>query len=114
MSYKQAYLNARKEDIVLVKSPVGMPGRALENDFVMRTRQGKLPHGKCHVCVSTCKPQETPYCITDALVNAAKGDMEHALIFCGSNAYRAQRLEHVEDIMREFAPASSGEKQKPF
>lgn len=102
MAYKQAYLNAHREDIVLVKSPVGMPGRALQNAFVMRTKRGRLPHGRCHQCVSTCNPRQTPYCITEALVNAARGDVEHALIFCGTNAYRAEKLEHVADIMREF------------
>ena len=102
MEYKEAYIHARREDIVLVKSPVGMPGRAIENAFVRRSGQGPIPHGKCHLCVSTCDPASTPYCITEALVNAAKGDMEHALIFCGSNAYRADKLEHVSDIMKEF------------
>ncbi len=101
-AYKQAYINAKKEDITLVKSPVGMPGRAIRNNFLERAAQGPIPHGKCHLCVSTCKPAETPYCITDALVNAAKGDIDNALLFCGTNACRATKLEHVSDILREF------------
>ncbi len=101
-AYKQTYLDAKKEDIVIVKSPVGMPGRAILNPFMKRAREGKIPHGKCHRCISTCKPEETPYCITDALVNAAVGNVENALLFCGSNAYRAQKLEHVKDIIDEF------------
>lgn len=104
MEYKEAYINAEKEDIVLVKSPVGMPGRAILNPFMEKAKKGKLPHGACHMCVSTCKPQETPYCITEALVNAAKGDVDNALLFCGTNAYRAKQLEHVSDIMKEFEP----------
>lgn len=100
--YKEAYIRAGKEDITLVKSPVGMPGRAIRNSFIRRTEQGPVPHGKCHCCISTCKPGETPYCITDALVNAARGDIDNALLFCGSNAYRATKLEHVKDIMREW------------
>jgi len=102
-TYKQAYINAKKEDIVIVKSPVGMPGRAIENAFMKRAKEGRIPHGKCHLCVSTCKPAETPYCITDALVNAAVGNVDEALLFCGSNAYRAEKLESVSDIMQEFA-----------
>lgn len=102
-AYKQAYINAKKEDITLVKSPVGMPGRAIRNSFLEKASQGPIPHGKCHLCVSTCKPTETPYCITDALVNAAKGDIDNALLFCGTNACRATKLEYVRDIMREFA-----------
>ncbi len=103
LSYKQAYINAKKEDITLVKSPVGMPGRAIRNAFLEKTKNGAVPHGKCHLCVSTCKPDKTPYCITDALVNAARGDTDNALLFCGINAWRANKLEHVHDIMQEFA-----------
>ncbi|MCM1252058.1 MAG: nitronate monooxygenase family protein [Clostridium sp.] len=103
-AYKQSYIKAKKEDIVIVKSPVGMPGRAIFNPFMQRAKQGKIPHGKCHLCISTCKPTETPYCITDALVNAAKGNVDNALLFCGANAYRAAKLEYVKDIMEEFKP----------
>lgn len=103
-AYKQAYIDAKKEDIIIVDSPVGMPGRAIRNSFVNRTQKGKIPHGLCHQCVNTCKPAETPYCITDALVNAAKGNTEDGLLFCGTNAYRADRLTHVADIMEELKP----------
>lgn len=103
-AYKQAYLDAEKADIALIKSPVGMPGRAIKNAFYHRTLKGNIPHGLCHMCVSTCKPDQTPYCITDALVNAAKGRVEDALLFCGTNAYRANKLEAVKDIMQEFVP----------
>ncbi|MBQ9123634.1 MAG: nitronate monooxygenase [Lachnospiraceae bacterium] len=101
--YKEAYIQAKKEDIILVKSPVGMPGRALNNEFMKKVKESRIPCTKCHQCVSTCDPSSTPYCITDALVNAAKGKIENALIFCGSNAYRATKLESVRDIMEEFA-----------
>lgn len=100
--YKQAYIRAEKEDIIIVKSPVGMPGRAILNPFMKRAKEGQIPHGRCHMCISTCKPAETPYCITEALVNAAVGNVDEALLFCGSNAYRAKELEHVRDIMNEF------------
>ncbi len=100
--YKQTYIDANKEDIVIVKSPVGMPGRAILNPFMRRAKEGKIPHGRCHMCVSTCHPGETPYCITEALVNAAIGKTDEALLFCGTNAYRATKLEHVKDIMDEF------------
>ena len=103
-AYKQAYIDAAKEDIVIVQSPVGMPGRAILNPFMKRAKEGQIPHGKCHLCVSTCTPDRTPYCITDALVNAVKGKTEDALLFCGANAYRASKLEHVREIMDEFRP----------
>lgn len=101
--FKQAYINATEDDITLTKSPVGMPGRAIMNPFLKRAKEGQIPHGRCHLCVSTCKPMETPYCITDALTNAAKGNVDDALLFCGTNAYRSNKLEHVSDIMKEFA-----------
>ncbi|MDE6738587.1 MAG: nitronate monooxygenase [Lachnospiraceae bacterium] len=103
-AYKQSYIDAKKEDIVIVQSPVGMPGRALLNPFMKRAKEGQIAHGKCHLCVSTCKPAETPYCITAALVNAVKGNTDDGLLFCGANAYRATKLEHVKDIMDEFRP----------
>lgn len=103
MEYKQAYINATQEDITLVKSPVGMPGRAIRNDFLRRAEKGPIPHGKCHLCISTCKPDQTPYCITEALCNAARGDIDNALLFCGTNACRADRLETVAEIMQSFA-----------
>lgn len=102
-AYKDAYIRAKKEDITLVKSPVGMPGRAIRNAFLKRAQEGTIPHTGCHLCVSTCNPSETPYCITEALVNAAEGKIEDALLFCGTNAYRAEKLEYVRDIMQEFA-----------
>lgn len=103
-AYKQTYIDTKKEDIVIVQSPVGMPGRAILNSFMKKAKEGQIPHGKCHLCVSTCNPAQTPYCITDALVNAVKGKVDEALLFCGSNAYRATKLEHVKDIMDEFRP----------
>lgn len=101
-AYKQAYIDANKEDIVIVQSPVGMPGRAIKNPFMDRVRQGKIPINKCHNCIKTCKPKEIPYCITDALVQAVEGNIDNGLLFCGSNAYRASGIEHVEDIMGEL------------
>lgn len=57
---------------------------------------------KCHQCLEKCSPAEIPYCITDALINAAKGRVEEGLLFCGANAYKAEKIEHVSDIMKEF------------
>ena len=102
-AYKQAYIDAKKEDIVLVKSPVGMPGRAIHNAFLDKVAQGERFMRGCRQCISTCKPETTPYCITEALVNAVKGNLDEGLIFCGSNAYRANKIETVADIMEEFS-----------
>lgn len=100
--YKEAYIAAKEEDIRIVKSPVGMPGRAIYNKFLKQVEEGIGFKTKCHQCIAKCNPAEIPYCITDALVNAVKGNTEEGLLFCGANAYKAQKLEHVSDIMKEF------------
>lgn len=102
-AYKQAYINAQKEDIVLVKSPVGMPGRAIHNAFLDRVNAGERFMRGCRQCVSTCDPKTTPYCITEALINAVKGQLDEGLIFCGSNAYKSHKIETVAEIMEEFS-----------
>lgn len=102
-NYKKAYMNAKKEDIVIVKSPVGMPGRAIHNAFLDRVAEGERFMRGCRRCIKTCKPDTAPYCITEALVNAVEGRIDEGLIFCGSNAWRLDRMETVQSIMEEFA-----------
>lgn len=101
--YKQAYINAKKEDIEIVSSPVGMPGRAIHNAFLDKVNAGERFMRGCRQCIITCKPATAPYCITEALINAVEGRLDEGLIFCGSNAYRADHIETVADIMEEFA-----------
>lgn len=101
--YKNAYLEAKKEDIIIVKSPVGMPGRAINNDLIRRVAAGeRIPHSPCHRCLHRCNPAQIPYCITDALIHAAKGELEDALLFCGANAYKADRIETVKEVMDDL------------
>lgn len=103
--YKEAYLGAGKEDIVIVKSPVGMPGRAIRNAFMERVLSGeRIPHSSCHGCLHKCSPDEIPYCITDALIHAARGEVEDALLFCGANAYKADRIETVKEVIDSLLP----------
>ncbi len=101
-NFKQAYIDSTKENIVIVQSPVGMPGRAVNNDFVKKTMAGRIPPKTCNGCITHCKPDTTPYCITLALINAAKGDVDNGLIFCGSNAYREDRIKTVKEIFDEL------------
>lgn len=100
--YKQSYLDVKKEDIVIVDSPVGMPGRAINNEFIKNKESAREPIKKCYLCISTCNPADTPYCITRALTKAAEGDTEHALLFCGENAWKCDRICHVQEIMDEL------------
>ena len=99
IAYKEAYINAKEEDIVIVKSPVGMPGRAIKNKFLERVAQGPVKVERCFRCLEHCNPATTPYCITKALINAAEGRIDEALLFCGSNAYRCEKIETVPEVM---------------
>ena len=102
-AYKEAYLKARKEDIVLVSSPVGMPGRAIRNPFLERVEKGEVQRPqKCFGCLKHCNPAEIPYCITEALIHAVKGDTENGLLFCGAQVYLANQIETVQDVMEDL------------
>lgn len=102
LAYKQAYIQARAEDIAIIKSPVGMPGRAIRNAFIKKAEQGKIPIKRCFHCIKKCNPGEIPYCITQALVNAVKGNLDQGLIFCGANVGSIQKLMTVSELMHEL------------
>lgn len=101
-AYKQSYIKAKKEDIKIVQSPVGMPGRAILNPFLEKVKTEKCKIKHCYQCIVTCDKKTVPYCITEALVNAAEGRVDEGLLFCGENAYRADKIETVAEIMEEF------------
>lgn len=101
-AYKQAYINAKEEDICIIKSPVGMPGRALNNAFQDKVKAGITKVERCYQCLAKCNPAEIPYCITKALVNAVKGDLENGLIFCGANVGRINKIVSVHELMQEL------------
>ena len=102
-AYKQAYIDAKKEDITIVISPVGMPGRAIMNTFLRKVKQENIPVTKCFNCLEHCNPKETPYCITKALIDAVKGNVEDGLIFCGDNVDRLNEMTTVKAIMTELS-----------
>ena len=100
--YKQAYLDAKEDDVKIIKSPVGMPGRAIRNDFIKRVEKEKQPVDKCYNCMKKCNPNEVPYCITKALVDAVNGDINNGLIFCGANVGRINEMTTVHELMKEL------------
>lgn len=100
--FKDAYLAAGKEDVRIIDSPVGMPGRAINNRFLENVKKGMGERCTCRQCITTCNPATTPYCITDALIRAVEGDTENGLVFCGSNVWKCSRMENVAKIMEEF------------
>lgn len=102
-AYKQAMVDAKEEDVRIIKSPVGMPGRALETPLIRRVaEQGRIAPSRCLQCLRTCDPAVTPYCITQALIDAALGDWENGLFFCGANVGRIDRITTVRELMDEL------------
>ena len=103
-TFKQAIVNAGKEDIQIIKSPVGMPARAVESPLLKRLRDGEVFRArKCNGCLSACKKDDSiPYCISRALIAAVRGDWENGLFFAGSNADRVDRIMSVSDLLDEI------------
>lgn len=101
--YKEAYIHASAKDIAIVKSPVGMPGRAIINPLMRRVADGEqIPHSPCHRCLAKCSPADIPYCITDGLINAVKGNIEEGLLFCGAKAWKAHKIDTVREAVQEL------------
>ena len=100
--YKMTYVNASQDDIKIVKSPVGMPGRAIGNSFIESVSSEGRKIKKCYNCLIPCNPSNTPYCISKALIDAVRGDIENGLLFCGSNAYKVDRLKNVSEVIDEL------------
>lgn len=101
--FKEAYLKAQKEDITIISSPVGMPGRALTNEFIEKSRAGLKNPVKCIFhCVSTCEMEKTPYCIAQALISAMRGNLKGGFAFCGENVWRVKEIVAVRDLIRSL------------
>ncbi|MFR9621085.1 MAG: nitronate monooxygenase family protein [Rikenellaceae bacterium] len=99
-AFKQSYIDASESDIEIIQSPVGMPGRAIHNSFLERVKQGLSTPKSCPFdCIKTCDVDRSPYCIMMALFNAFKGRLERGYAFAGSNAWRAERLMSVKELM---------------
>ncbi|MDT8718077.1 nitronate monooxygenase [Clostridium sp. 19966] len=102
INFKKAYMESTKDTIGIVSSPVGMPGRAVMNEFVDKTKNGRIKVTKCYNCLTPCNPADTPYCITKALINAVNGEIDNGLVFCGENAYKCDKIVKVKDLMDEL------------
>lgn len=101
--FKQAYLDAKEEDIVIIDSPVGMPGRAIRNKFLKDLESRKGQTVKCpYRCLTACKADLANYCIAKALLNSYIGDVSNGLIFCGQNAHRIDKIVTVKDLFAEL------------
>lgn len=100
--YKEALVNSNKEDIGIIKSPVGMPGRAIRNDFIKHVEKERVAPRKCYNCIKKCDPKVTPYCISKALIQAVRGNLDEALIFTGSSGYRLDKIVTVKELINEL------------
>lgn len=102
-AYKEILLRAKADDICIVKSPVGMPGRALRSPLMQRLEQeGRIPPQKCAHCLLPCNPAQSPYCITRALIDAVEGKWDTGLFFCGENAGRVNEIVSVAQLLDEL------------
>jgi nitronate monooxygenase len=102
--FKMAYVEAVAEDIGIIKSPVGMPGRAIRNRFITAAEEGLRPAFRCAwQCLSSCKADAARYCISIALNNARKGNLSQGFVFAGANAHRVTGIVPVRELMRELA-----------
>jgi nitronate monooxygenase len=101
--FKQTYINASETDIEIIKSPVGMPGRAILSNFISKVKAGKKQPKTCPFkCIRTCDITKSPYCIIIALMNALKGNFESGYAFAGANAFRAKGISTVKEVFQSI------------
>lgn len=103
IKFKESYVNAKEEDIQIIKSPVGLPGRAVMGPFLEDVKNGLKTPFKCPFhCISSCDFTKSPYCIALALVNAKKGLLKHGFAFAGANAYRVNAIVSVKELIESL------------
>jgi nitronate monooxygenase len=103
IKFKESYVNAKEEDIQIIKSPVGLPGRAVDGPFLQDVKAGLKKPFKCPFhCISSCDFTKSPYCIALALVNAKKGLLKHGFAFAGANAYRVNAIVSVKELIESL------------
>ncbi len=102
-NFKKAYIEAEKEDLEIVMSPVGLPGRVIKNDYVEKIKNGQTSPVMCqYQCLKTCNPKTAPYCIARVLANAVDGEMEEGFVFAGSNAFRCHEVVSVKQLISQL------------
>ncbi|MFH1519994.1 MAG: nitronate monooxygenase family protein [Candidatus Omnitrophota bacterium] len=108
--FKELYLKAEVEDIVIIESPVGLPGRAIKTAFIERVMRGEKDPIRCvYKCLITCDPATAPYCIAKALCNASVGDLDNAVVFTGSNAPKVKVIVPVKQLIDELVDEAAKE-----
>lgn len=100
--YKEAYVRAGEEDLQIILSPAGLPGRALRSPLIERLERGREAVRYCTRCLAPCDPATTPFCITDALIEAARGNWERGLFFSGAGVGKLKAIVGVKDVIRRY------------
>ncbi len=102
-AFKQAYISGKKEDIHLIDSPVGLPGRAFAGPFLQAAGRGEKQPEFCEFnCLVPCAKTEAPYCICHALMNAYEGPMAEGFVFTGAKGYLAEEIVPVAEVFRQL------------
>lgn len=113
LEFKKAFVECQEKDLTIIDSPVGLPGRAIINQFLKDVAEGKRKPFNCPwKCLKTCKGvNEAPYCITSALINAKRGKFENGFVFAGTNAFRIDKIlsvkELIEELVQEYIAAEN-------
>ena len=101
MEFKEAYINCNEEELIIIDSPVGLPGRAIQNKFLEEVSLGVKKPFKCPwKCLKSCNPKKSPYCIALALTNAKKGNLDKGFAFAGANACRTDKIISVKEVFK--------------
>jgi len=111
--FKELYIQSKEEDIVIIDSPVGMPGRAIRTTLIEKVLAGEKIPIKCgYQCLKTCNPATAPYCIGEALYSAVKGDIDNAVVFAGSNAVRVNKIVSAKELIEEIVSEAEEELER--
>jgi len=103
LEFKQTYIDCKEEDLTIIQSPVGLPGRAIQNKFINDVSAGKKKPFRCPwKCLKTCNFREAPYCIASVLANAQKGNVDDGYAFAGTNAYRVEKIISVKELFNDL------------
>ena len=106
-NFKNVLLNAKADDITLMKSPVGLPARGVQTNLQKTMEEGTAPKVVCiSNCVAPChrgvEAKAVGYCIADRLGAAYQGDTDTGLFFTGSNGYKLNKIISVHELMEKL------------
>ncbi len=104
LAFKEAFVRCVEEDIGIIESPVGLPGRAMMGSFLRDVAEGQKKPDACpYKCLKTCDVKKAPYCISRALIQARNGHLDNGFVFCGQNAHRVQEIVPVRALIEELS-----------